>query len=330
MLEKWRAASDEVNTSTPPTIPASGTDGYPQDKDVGVKGTPIKSWWYHMMQQSLAAVVSGCGGTFGANTTALWAALAPRLSAILSASSDTGSLTTDHDRAVIASSASQVTEAGAVVMGCNASKASGILSAAIASQLSEAAGSLVAAIGTYGCKVAAIRAVLLAARGVELAVNNAIGGGYNLSAVTPAGVNQFLSWLIRSEGGHAHFEGTVKVGGDVNAGTGEKIALDGAAGSLRANSLVIPDTGEGHRVGWTSFTGLNIVAGAWSDALNVSVAGMSGVGSRVLATVLNCTGGAPVISEIVVRDESFGVRVQNVGSTTCTQVAFTWFVIDTP
>lgn len=324
MLEFLLGASDEVG-ATPPAIPTTGTPGYPQDEAEGVKGTPWTADKYEMLHGSLRALITALGGTFGANTTALRDALMARVGAVRSVKGSYYPYTAEYVRAKIAAVSSDVyQDLAALVV---------TVGSVVGNRFSESP--------LLGVLAASVNAKL---------TQPGLGVGWGATELTTEqkddANNHNLQVFMDPLQGVVKSTKGAKFAGDVDADTGYKFVVnedgdvqgDGTAafasgtfaGPVQLNSLVIPDTGEGHRVGWTSFTGLNIISGAWSDALNVTVAGMTGIGSRVLVTVLNCTGGAPVISEIVVRDESFGVRVQNVGSTTCTQVAFTWLVIDTP
>lgn len=319
MLEKWRAASDEVNATTPPTIPTVGTDGYPQDKAPGVKGTPVKAWWHWMIHQELATLVSQLGGAFGAGTTSLRDAVAYRLRGIVSGPGATG------------------TAAGtaAVCLGGQGCTAPGTRAATLGGLDCDATGSQSTTIGGAGQIASGLNSCGLHSLNIEVGDDHTVGWGTGASKPTPSGANQNLTGRINTDTGDVAFGGKTRFGGDPNdaADTTNKAEIDGADGSARfdgpvqASRIVMPAGSSGNRHGTTSFTGLTVAAGAESPDLSVAVAGM-GLTAKVQVTVAYRNGGAPITVETASGEGGFTWKFENGGSTECTRVDINWHVTD--
>lgn len=67
----------------------------------------------------------------------------------------------------------------------------------------------------------------------ENATDDVICGGYN-TTLTPSGANQNLKWILSNRYGTAHFASDVKIGGNVNDGTGATFMVLGTSGSFQA------------------------------------------------------------------------------------------------
>jgi hypothetical protein len=167
-------------------------------------------------------------------------------------------VSTDDLKAVIASVNSRVSSAtGGVVMGSTGCRVDdgdagggGIIAGSMNSAIWSAMGGI---FNSDDCLNTGGISTILGSWNVELFTPFAVGGGYDSGAtVTKTDANQNLSWLIKSNGGHAHFAGNLKIGGDPNTGSAGFLEVTGAngdlntAGHVRAyGALEVGDDGTG-------------------------------------------------------------------------------------
>ncbi len=128
--------------------------------------------------------------------------------------------------AILTSQGSKILSSGngSVIAACNNSKSYGMYGGLFNSDGSINSGGLSA---------------LLASWNAELKTPYAIGGGYSPDGISQASANQHLTWIIVSNGGHAHFAGTLKVGGDPNTGSGPLFQVDASGNVFLAGDLAM-------------------------------------------------------------------------------------------
>lgn len=127
---------------------------------------------------------------------------------------------------ILASQGSKIPSGGdgSVVAACNNSKSYGMLGGLFSSDGSINSGGLSA---------------LLASWNAELRTPYSIGGGCSPDPITKANQNQNLTWLIVSNGGHAHFAGSLAIGGDPNTGSGQTFRVDADGNVVMVGNLAM-------------------------------------------------------------------------------------------
>jgi len=307
MLEKILMAADEVNTTTPPTIPTTGTAGYPQDTAPGVKGTPVQAWQFDMLHRSLTAIITGLGGTFGANVTALWAALGPHVRGVWCGTAATDNTASGDYSVVLGGALNVASGTAAAAVGGGPNTASGDASAVVAGTYGTASGvSAVVAGGDHNTASGDWAFVAGGAHNTASGIESAVVGGKNAEngtayslglgkgssapTVNPAApANQNLSVLLKGDGGDGLFAGTVTVGGDVDAGTGATVTLDGATGDISADGNI---DSAGHISADGNVTSdANVIALGYVQAVGQVV----GAGGLTVGTTSGTIGGSPYV-----------------------------------
>jgi hypothetical protein len=261
-----RRIDNASSVAGPPAYPAAGPNlDFIFGEPVPGQGTIVDAWWATLIQEEIANVVEGAGLTLANADDTQLTTVVGGAAAIKSHATDTGSVSTLHNHAVIASASSTARGAlggdlsavigssgsqatgdnavdiggttniisgdKAVAIGCDQVTLSGNITAGVAAFGGTVSGDVAAVIASTSCTLPGIGSAILASDEVELATAKAIGGGDG-AAMVPSGSNQNLEWLIESNGGNAHFGGTVKVGGNVDAGTGAKVTLTGSSGDI--------------------------------------------------------------------------------------------------
>jgi len=296
----------------------------------------------NLITEELRNLVVACGGTPSAvDDTQISTVLAPKISGILSHATDTGVVSTDHKRVVVGATASQANGVNSVVVGGNTNTASGTNAQVSGGTVNRASGADAQVSGGYGNTssgsesqisggsdnvASGYRSHVAGSRNVELNTPNAVGGGYDAgTAITPSDANQNLSWLLNSDGGHAHFAGTAKIGGDVDAGTGEKISLNGSNGLVSVD-FDGPDacayaSGKNWSVTKNVPSGLITVVNNSNHALNTGdemtitlTNSLITSGSAVIGIVSSCTTIAATLVGTAPASGSVVFTLRNVGS----------------
>lgn len=257
------------NINVMPTPAPLGTAGYFQDTS-GDGGTVLSAEWLNAVQEELAGILIGLGGTLSkSNSGQIWSALGPHVLGVLSNATDTGTGFCTHTRALLASSNCRADGLDSAMVACSgglasaqmsfcaasdSAAASGIRSAVIATGGSTASGAYSAVMAGWGSAtgdrsaLVASQAALVsggssmgvASKYTELHDSYALAGGYAASLI-PMGTNQNLTWILHSDTGLGHFT-NLYVGGNVNTGATPKVTLDGANGDVLASRNITATT----------------------------------------------------------------------------------------
>lgn len=222
-------------------------DGPPDGTVVGADGL-------NAVEIELANVIQAAGLTLSvADLTQLLQAIGGALG-VKSHATSTGSATTTHRRAIVASAASTAsgpdsavvgsassaaTGTDSAVVGSDHSTASGNRSGVVGSEYSEASGDDSAVVASDGSTASGNRSAVVCGRNVEVGTAGTVGGGENAGAtITPNGTDQGLTWKVTKEG---HPFVTLRTGatqGAAGAAAGELWATAGHA-TLPDNVVLI-------------------------------------------------------------------------------------------
>jgi len=145
-----------TSAASPPSVPAAGTAGYFTNGVPSVTApTTVEDWWLNMIQTELVNIATMDGASLDKTDNGQCAEVLDPIRALKADASNTGSVTTSHRAAVMASASSTATNSsGAFVAACNTVTADGSLSALIASQ--GAGGANPAAGGTRSAVIASL------------------------------------------------------------------------------------------------------------------------------------------------------------------------------
>lgn len=224
-------------------------------------GTPtrLSAEWFEAVQEEMTALVENAGLTLDKSDDAqLWSAIGGGAAAVCHAT-DTGVVTTNRTRAVIASYLSRASDADSVVVASSNSVASGVQSMVCASYGSTASYTNSAVLGSIGsvaassgamvlgslyCRVQSYNyGMLLASRGGRLIDQYTLAGAYDAGASAEPGFgisNVGLTWRIHTPDGEGFF--TDLAAGDVNGGT-RRFTVDGASGDVHTDGDLDVDGG---------------------------------------------------------------------------------------
>ena len=200
-----------------PTPDSGGTAGYFKNQGSGPPWTVIKADFLNGIAAELKKVINDIGGLTldGADTTQLYQSLIALL-ALKTSTTTTGTVNTDHDRAVMAVTQSVASGDNSVVAGANYSTASGTNSLAAAAGFSTASGNQSAVVagvtntvsgdqsaaaGGNNNFVSGDNSVLLGSRYAELGDDYMVALGYGASSITASGANQNLKIALRAVDG---------------------------------------------------------------------------------------------------------------------------------
>jgi len=224
------------NTASCPTPLTPGTPGYFKAPDPGQhNGTEVSNDWLNTVQEEIAAVVEGLGGTLNkALRNQMWLALLNRVQGIYSAAADTQVVTTPHDRAVIAAIDSRVKYAASLVLGGYRNVVGSIGSVILGGtdNATDAMHSVIAGGVNNILSLLAARSLVLGGKNVKVATPDTIGFGAGATAPTGDATNQALGVRIDAATGGIHIKGKTYFGGNPNGSDGVAFDGDGATGSV--------------------------------------------------------------------------------------------------
>lgn len=355
------------NVAQKPPYSANGTPGFYTDEN---GGTTVRAQEMNQLIEEIRNVLVAAGVTPSPLSDDQLASIVAGAAAAKSAQDDTGSVHCLHTRVVLASGDATGARARGIdsaVIASDDCDCQGRESAVIACSSCNAASEngCSAVIASTGSLARAVASILVASRNARLVDQATIAGGYSTSAPPPGSDNQHLTWVIRSNGGHAHFAGTLKVGGNPNTGSAPLFQIDSdgnvflagnlamltghlAADAVTANhDLLVGGDADvtGHVQAGKSLsvpTGTNQPAGvvavgdvapwppqAGNPLLGVLYNTLLGANSHVYASVKSATGGVPVIGRVTVSAGSASIEVYNLHPTeTAEDVQVRWWILN--
>lgn len=329
----------------PSVLPTVAPGYFADDTGTGANGTIPTADWCNGIQEEIYGVVEAGGLVLDKADNTQLLQVVKGVLATASDAADTGVVSTVNNRAVFASTTSRASGAISACVATSGSVVTAPTSVIAASDKCEAIGlDLNAVLTSHGSAVSGLGSVLVASHHAELHDNNTIAGGYSVAAAGAFGAaNQNLTWKIASQSGTLYLAGSAAIGCDPDTGTGEKILLNGALGTITADSylstgatLKVPASGgaadTAGTITWTGALppGANSLQLIWTTACGantlvyVVLTSWSGdgtpfTGARASITdVTNLPGGG-----------GFSVNVVNTGTTdNITSYTLRWFLIE--
>ena len=99
-----------TSAASPPSVPAAGTAGYFTNGVPSVTApTTVEDWWLNMVQTELVNIATMDGASLDKTDNGQCAEVLDPIRALKADASDTGSVTTSHRAAVMASASSTAT-----------------------------------------------------------------------------------------------------------------------------------------------------------------------------------------------------------------------------
>lgn len=175
--------------------------------------TRFDAQWCEGIQENVYSIMEGLGGTLdGTESDQTWALLGPRVLGQFSHATDTNVVTTDSTRVVVASTNSRDQGDDSMVAACE------------------------------GCTNSGARAALIGSKNARLVEDDCIAWGNGAAAPGTGAVNVDLTGKVNTDTGNVHLEGVLRLGGDVDAGTGATASIDGSTGIVQAGGGFEPPT----------------------------------------------------------------------------------------
>lgn len=329
--------------------------------------TPGTIWdadFANMLQEEVCGCVEGAGLTLSkTNDAQLWAAVGGGAAA-KSHATTTGSVTTNHPHGVFASITSTASggagQVSAVIAGEN-TVASGNYAVGVGAPGCNLSGAYSGGFASANCDVtseggfvigcsnvdvsaltggsAASTDSFMTSGGLLLASYNAelagsayqVAGGYAAAGISKTSANQNLTWMLDGQYGHGYFAGSVYVGGDVDAGSGDTIELRGSSGAIycvdvsasgnidcdttvtATTGLILPSGTNKPSHYYTENLGSDFTAGTSRD---FTIANTNIAGGSALVYASNLTPGEDLaVVRVTPSSNQVIIRLHNLGST---------------